>query len=150
MYEHFWSILLPFLHKAEICQATPYICNKRQKLFTSAPSTISTTTTTNVIMKTRKKYNLNLTFKRMSYLIFFHMVVMVWNVIQSLWKETSFLTKSFSLGVAAVTLLITICRWIHLNRSEDIVHFLNCMVLYEGSLPQPGNSVFKKLNVSVI
>jgi hypothetical protein len=112
MYEHFWDQLLRFLKIARLTYTIPYDWNKSERKF--------------VVIRNPQYAKI---FKILSCLIFIHMGILVWNLIQTLQKERNVILQIISLAVAATTIFATICRWMHSKGAEEIAHFLNCMVV---------------------
>jgi hypothetical protein len=111
MYEHFWTELLLFLQITRQTYTTPYDWDSRKAKF--------------MIIRTPKYVKI---FKVLSHFNFFHMGIMLWNLLQILQNERNVVPKIVSLIVAAFAAFMEVCRWMHTKRAEDIVSFLNCMV----------------------
>jgi hypothetical protein len=111
MYENFWTEFLRCLKITKKTYTTPYDWDHRKKQF--------------AIIRTKKYVKV---FKPLSYLIFIHMGIMFWNLIQVLRNEEDVVPQIISLSATACAAFTAVSRWMHYKRAENIVHFLNCMV----------------------
>jgi hypothetical protein len=111
MYDHLWDQVLPFLERIRRCYSTPYTWDKKSQAF--------------VLIKSPKYVKV---FSRLSTMVFIHMTVLTWNLLQTLQKESNLLLKMIGIGVTAVTFFMTVNRWMYNTIAQDIVHFLNCAV----------------------
>jgi hypothetical protein len=122
MYGHFWDLVIPLLRKLEILITTPYMWDQKKGRFFLIKKP--------VYMKR---------FKILSYILYIHMLTMVWNLFQVFKKESSLLFQMTSLGTAAITMFATVNRWMHQTGAAAIVQLLNNMVAFEINSTERGN-----------
>jgi hypothetical protein len=121
MYEYFWEYLLPYLQRAKRTFATPYTWDSKGQRFTLIRS----------IPYVRR-------FRNLSILTALHLLLIWYNLYQTLRNETNILLKIYSLGYAGITSAITVVRWMHQSLAAEIVPFLNATVAFQNSTARPG------------
>jgi hypothetical protein len=132
MYDHLWQLVIPFLRKLKIIITTPYVWDAKKRRFVLIEN--------GAYLKR---------FKILSYILYAHMVIMTWNLFQVFKKEGNIIFQMTSLGTAAVTMFSTVNRRMHQNGAGAIVQLLNCMVAFEISSTERGNS-YKLLSAKIL
>jgi hypothetical protein len=130
MYKHFMDQLLVFLKLARLTYTTPYEWHAQEAKFT-------------IIINSKYVK----VFRILSNLNLLHFGFIFLNLIQTLRKESSPVYQMIGVTVTAYAAITSVCRWMHAERSVEIVDFLNYMVQSKISLSDEGklNKIINKL-----
>jgi hypothetical protein len=118
MYEHCWKEVVQFHKRSTLFRAAPYEWSKKERKFKTL-----------IGQPNASRYRK--AFRRLTWLITAHQAVVLWNLLQAFLEEKSLILKISSLWLASILMAITICRWIHLMKTEEITQFLNVACKYQ-------------------